>query len=286
MVSALYEVKMREKQLAIVLLDLIGSTAFVQKNGARKAAIHFQNHDRLARRLLYKFSGREIDRSDGFLCSFESVLDAVNFALHYQTTIPAKTGIGARIGIHWGVIIEVHQDELFVANNAKRIELEGLAKNIAARTMSLCQAGQVLLTEEAFKIVRNRTNNQTPKGTMYACVGVYRFKGVSEPQVLYVVGSTVDSLQPPPSSEKVKRLGGPEKIKVRLRDRQIKDVLRWIYWRLVALAFLFWIVVFYHVISIDLFRRMLGLEWFSWIDPINEYLGLLLDHILKKGLSK
>lgn len=279
-----YDVKIKERRLAIVLLDLIGSTAFVQKHGARNAALHFQNHDRMARKLLYRFHGREIDRSDGFLCSFESVLDAVNFALHYQKNIPSKTKIDARIGIHWGEIIEVHQDEVFVAANAKRIELEGLSKNIAARTMSLCQAGQVLLTEEAFKIVRNRTNNLTPKGTMYACVGVYRFKGVSEPQVIYVVGSTVESLQPPPSSEKVKRLGGPEKIKVRLRDRQIRDVLRWIYWRLVALSVVIWVVAFYYVISIDMFRRLLGLEWFAWIDPINEYFMLVINHVLKNGV--
>lgn len=85
-----YEVQMRERWLTIVLLDLIGSTAFVQKYGAQRAATHFQFHDRLARSLLYKYEGREIDRSDGFLCSFDRPIDAVNFALIYQKTIPLK----------------------------------------------------------------------------------------------------------------------------------------------------------------------------------------------------
>jgi class 3 adenylate cyclase len=282
MTNALYEVKMRERYLAIVLLDLIGSTSYVQKHGARKAALHFQMHDRATRNLLYKYRGREIDRSDGFLCSFESVLDAVNFALNYQATIPKKTSIGARIGIHWGIVVEVHQDEMFVAHNAKRIELEGLSKNIAARTMSLCQAGQVLLTEEAFKIIRNRTNSDTPKGTMYACVGVYRFKGVSDPQVVYAVGSSVDSLQPPPSSEKVKRLGGPEKIKVRLRDRQIRDILTWIYWRLAISSVFIWVAIFYYLISYALIRQMLGLESLAWVDTINYYIPLIIDEAMRR----
>jgi hypothetical protein len=284
MTSPIYEVKMRERHLAILLLDLIGSTAYVQKNGARKAAIHFQNHDRMARSLLYKFNGREIDRSDGFLCSFDNVLDAVNFALHYQKQVPPKIKIGARIGIHWGIVVEVHQDELFVAHNAKRIEIEGLAKNIAARTMSLCQKDQVLLTEEAFKKVRNRTNSETPKGTMYACVGVYKFKGVFESQVVYAVGDSVASLQPPPSSEKVKRLGGPEKIRVRLRDQKIKDILIWIYWRLTILSVLIWLLLFYYFVSMPQARLMLGLNSFSWVDSVNWYLSLLFEHIKKEYL--
>ena len=70
-----------ERYLTMVLLDLIGSTAFVQKAGAMKGAQWLQYHDRLARSLVYRFNGREIDRSDGFLLSFERPLDAVNFAL-------------------------------------------------------------------------------------------------------------------------------------------------------------------------------------------------------------
>ena len=205
-----YEVEMRETKLAIVLLDLIGSTQFVQKHGARKAAKHFQIHDRLARNLIYRFNGREIDRSDGFLCSFERTIDAVNFALIYQKTIPPKIGIGCRIGIHWDVVVEVTQDDVFVAANAKRIELEGIGKNIAARTMSLCGSGQVLLTKEAMQNVRSRTNQFTPKAARYACAGLYKFKGVKEPQVIYTVGETIESLQPPLGNDKVKRVGGPK----------------------------------------------------------------------------
>ena len=223
---------MQERYLAIVLLDLIGSTAFVQKVGALKAAKWLQYHDRLTRNLIYRFNGREIDRSDGFMLSFDTVIDAVNFALYYQAQVPDKIKLNTRIGIHWGKIIEVKQDDKFIDAGAKRVELEGIAKNIAARTMSLCQAKQVLLTKEAINIVKRKTNMFTPKGTRYACLGLYKFKGVREPQEIYGVAVDINYLQPPPGSEKVKRIGGPKKIKSRARDRKIKEWLIWFYWRL------------------------------------------------------
>ena len=223
---------LKEKYLAIVLLDIIGSTAFVQHYGALKAAKWFQYHDRMTRGLCLKFNGREIDRSDGFLMSFDNPVDAVNFALTYQDKIPVKTRLNARIGVHWGRVIEVTQDELWQAVGAKSVELEGISKNIAARTMSLCGPGQVLLTKDAMSVVKGRTNGFTPKGTRYACAGAYRFKGVREPQVIYTVGQTLESLQPPKGSEKVKRVGGPKYIRSRARDRKLKEWFWWVSYRL------------------------------------------------------
>lgn len=267
-----YEVAMKEVKLAIVLLDIIGSTKYVQRAGAVQAAKLFQIHDRLARSLIYKFNGREIDRSDGFLCSFERTVDAVNFALHYQKTIPPKTGLGCRIGIHWGTVIEVQQDDVFVAANAKRIELEGISKNIAARTMSLCGKGQVLLTKESMQAVRGRTNMHTPKSTRYVCVGLYKFKGVSKPQEIYAVGETLESLQPPLGSEKVKRLGGPNKIKQRAKDRKMWDWLWWFTLRAGLLCFLVLVYLLLPVLLDPSERFFYGIEGFEWLDSIVNYL--------------
>jgi len=271
-----YDVKMRRRTLAIVLLDLIGSTRFVQKVGAVRAAKHFQIHDRLARSLIYKYNGREIDRSDGFLCSFETTSAAVNFALAYQSTIPGKIGLGTRIGIHWGTIVEVQQDELYVAINAKRIELEGLAKNIAARTMSLCSAGQVLLTSEAMDNVRRRPGLRPPKGTRFACIGLYKFKGVREPQSIYAVGESLQSLQPPLGGPKVKRLGGPKSVKSRARDRKIKEWFWWLAWRV------FWVEIIiiiiycvFPVLASPTLKTLWGITGFEWV----EYMDTLLQKI-------
>ena len=259
-----------ERILAIVLLDIIGSTAFVQKVGAKRAAEWLQYHDRLTRSLLYKFNGREIDRSDGFMLSFDRLIDAVNFSLHYQSSIPRKTKLNTRIGVHWAKVVEVIQDELYVGVGAKRIELEGIAKNITARTMSICLPGQVLLTKEAVNVAKGRSNTYTPQGTRYACVGLYRFKGVKDLQEIYAVGTSLKVLQPPPSSEKVKRVGGPKKIKSRARDRKL---IEWLWWLSVRLCFIiiFWLLAeSWSAISNPQVRRMWGHDWlFWWTDYVN-----------------
>ncbi len=269
-----YDVKMREKYLAIVLLDIIGSTAFVQKVGAVKAAKWLQYHDRLTRNLCYRYQGREIDRSDGFLMSFDSTVDAVNFALAYQREIPNKTKLNCRIGIHWGSIVEVTQDELFIGAGAKSVELEGIAKNIAARTMSLSMAGQVLLTKEAINNVKGRKNMHTPKGTRYVCVGLYQFKGVREPQEIYAVGETIESLQPPPGSDKVKRLGGPKKIRKRARDRAIKDWAWWFIFRgaIISTIFLSYELLIPCILS-DGCRKAFGMDFLT---PVVELIKKIL----------
>jgi len=269
-----------ETKLAIVLLDLIGSTKFVQRAGAMKAAKWLQYHDRLTRSLILRFNGREIDRSDGFLLSFERPVDAVNFALHYQQHIPPKTKLQCRIGIHWGIVVEVKQDEIYTLGGAKQVELEGVAKNIAARTMSLCGAGQVLLTQEAMKSVKHRTNRFTPKGTRYALAGEYRFKGVRETQIIYTVGSTIESLQPPKGSDKVKRLGGPKRIKSRMRDKKLREWL-WFLLTRTALVFICCLVTMVGPTLLDKHKRLMsGLEmWFGWIDPIAELIQNIMELI-------
>ncbi len=262
---------LKERYLAIVLLDIIGSTAFVQKVGALKAAEWFQYHDSLTRRLCMKYSGREIDRSDGFLMSFDKPIDAVNFALKYQELIPRKTRLNTRIGVHWGKVIEVTQDELWQAVGAKSVELEGIAKNIAARTMSLCGKGQVLLTEDAMKAIKGRVNKFTPRGTRYVCVGSYKFKGVSNPQTIYAVGASIESLQPPKGSEKVKRLGGPKYVRSRARDRKILEWISWIIYRLGLIAIIYWSYILHAVLSTQIGREFTGMTYMSWIEDVNVF---------------
>lgn len=269
---------MRERRLTIVLLDLIGSTAFVQKAGPLKAARWLQYHDRLTRSLMHRFSGREIDRSDGFLLSFERTIDAVNFALHYQAKIPIKTRLQTRIGIHVGIVAEVQQHELDVIVGAKMVELEGIAKNIAARAMSLSGAGQVLLTEAAFKEVKGRTNAHTPKRTRYALAGLYRFKGVRDPITIYTVGVTTESLQPPQGSEKVKRLGGPKKIKSHLRHMRARELTSWLLWRAFIISSLYLGAHILKWLSDPHARRLWGFDYapFTWLDLLKTLINFII----------
>jgi class 3 adenylate cyclase len=270
--------EMRERRLTIVLLDLIGSTAFVERVGPMQAARWLQYHDRLARSLLYRYDGREIDRSDGFLLSFERSIDALNFALHYQRDIPPKTRLNTRIGIHVGDVVEVTQHELEIMGGAKPIELEGVAKNIAARTMSLCGAGQVLLTTAAYQAVRGRANAHTPTGTRYALAGLYAFKGISEPQPIYTVGLTTESLQPPPSTQKAQRIGGPKKVRSRLRHMRARELAVWSLYRAAFIMLTLWTAILIRWIARPSARQFWGIDHapYTWCESIIEALHYII----------
>jgi len=277
--------RMRERRLTIVLLDLIGSTAFVQRLGPMRAAQWLQYHDRLARGLIYRYQGREIDRSDGFLLSFERPIDALNFALAYQIQIPPKTYLKTRIGIHVGAVVEIIQHELDVMIGVKPVELEGISKNIAARTMSLCGPGQVLLTEAAYKAVRGRANAHTPSGTRYALAGLYAFKGVAEPQIIYTVGVTTESLQPPLSTEKARRVGGPKKIKSRLSHMRALELAEWGLYRAVMITSIIYLYIFTRWIARPSARRYWGIDHapFTWIDHVSEALHYIIETLISGG---
>lgn len=264
---------MRQKHLAIVLLDIIGSTAYVQRYGAKKAALLFQYHDKLTRSLIYKNQGREIDRSDGFLCSFETVSHAIAFGVAYQTEIPKKTKLSCRIGIHWGSIIEVKQHDYYVTANAKKFELEGINKNIAARIMSICLPKQVLLSKQAIDEYKRYPAKKIKKGTLYACVGLYKFKGVKKPYQIYAVGVENEALQPPPSSEKVLRLGGPKYIKKRARNRNILDWISYIWKFITVFTFLGWVLFLFKILINPHQRWIVGLpESIPLLDQFIKYI--------------
>ena len=273
---------MKNVTLSIVFLDIINSTKFVQKHGAQKSAAWFQVHDRLARSLIYKHQGREIDRSDGFMLSFNNLGNAISFALAYQEIIPKKTPFNSRIGIHWADVIEVVQDDKYTVVGAKRVELEGLGKATTARCMSICQAKQVLMTKDAyikFKSLPNISNYITKK-TRAALVGLYRFKGIKDPQAIYAIGNTIESLQPPPSSNKVKRLGGAKKIKSHARDRKLKE---WFDWFIYKIAIVEIVAISYFAVKISsnfhsnsLFYDFTGIDlnyYLWWIQTITKYIS-------------
>jgi len=266
---------MSQVTLAIVFLDIINSTKFVQNHGAKKAAAWFQVHDKLARSLVYRHNGREIDRSDGFMLSFYNLGDAIQFALKYQETIPYKVPFDSRIGIHWTNIIEIHQEDKYTSVGAKSVELEGIGKATAARCMSICQEKQVLLTKAAYLKFKSMLNAQSyiSKKTRTALVGLYQFKGVKNPQEIYAIGNSIEVLQPPPSGGKVKRIGGAKKIRSRARDRKFWEWIWWFNLRGSIVCFLMALYILWPAIfNPDVRRGSEMQEYFWWADYINDFL--------------
>jgi predicted ATPase/class 3 adenylate cyclase len=190
--------------LTLLLTDLVDSTQLISELGDAAAAALMARHDRLARDLLVRFGGREIDKSDGFLFLFDEAADAVAYALAYHgelRRLSAERGrtLAARAGLHTGEVRLLQNRADDVARGAKPIEVEGIAKATAARVMTVALGGQTLLTASAAVALG--------PGPELVSHGHYRMKGLAEPIELFeAVAVGGEPQRPPPDSPKVYRV--------------------------------------------------------------------------------
>ncbi len=198
----------------LLLCDLVASTRLVERVGDAAAAELLARHDRCARDLLAAFDGREIDKSDGFLLLFERPIEAVRFAVAYQAALRElgdafQAEMVSRVGIHLGEVVLRENAPEDVARGAKPLEVEGLAKAIAARVMSLAGDGRILMTRTAWDFARRAavgTDDGAP--LRWAVHGRYQLAGVEDPvEVCEVAGPGEAALVPPTGSEKARRAG-------------------------------------------------------------------------------
>jgi TolB-like protein/class 3 adenylate cyclase/tetratricopeptide (TPR) repeat protein len=197
----------------LLLCDLVASTRLVERLGDAAAADLLARHDRIARDLLGAFNGREIDKSDGFLLLFERPIEAVRFALAYQSRLRAlatesNAVLASRVGIHLGEVVLRENSAADVGRGAKPLEVEGLAKATAARVMSLAGEGRILMTRTAYDFARRGAVGTAHEAALrWAVHGPYRMAGVEEAvEVCEVAAAGADALAPPPSSEKAHRM--------------------------------------------------------------------------------
>ena len=198
---------------ALLVIDLVDSTALVESLGDCRAAEIFESYDRVARDLLVKHHGLEIDKTDGFLLIFDRPIDAVLYALAAHDGLAEMSEefhvkLVGRAGIHLGEVVLRRNRPEDVDRGAKPIEVEGLAKPMAARIMSLAQGGQTLMTRSAFDLARRAAidHSDMPDHIDWLNHGVYQFKGIEEPQTVHEVGRIGSAPRSaPPSSEKAWR---------------------------------------------------------------------------------
>jgi predicted ATPase/class 3 adenylate cyclase len=185
---------------ALLLTDVVDSTKLAESIGDAAMADVWAAHDRVARDLMQSHRGREIDKTDGMLVLFESAADAVSYALAYHRAIAALVvPLKARAGLHVGPVILRENSAADVALGAKLLEVDGLAKPIAARVMSLARGGQTLMTLEAREDL-GRTELKIESH------GHWFVKGVAEPIELFEVGEPGSRMVPPEDSDKVFRV--------------------------------------------------------------------------------
>lgn len=184
----------------LLLTDLCDSTTLVERLGDTAAAELFRAHDRLVLALQQRWHGRLIDRSDGLLLLFERPIDGLGFALDYARGLRElgersqlrRHGVTlqARAGLHVGEVLTWRNSDAAVSVGAKPLEVEGLAKPMAGRLMTLARPGQILLSATAEPMARRATGELEARGEhlVWKHWGRWRFKGVPQAQEIYEVG--------------------------------------------------------------------------------------------------
>jgi putative peptide modification system cyclase len=199
----------------LVVCDIADSTALVERMGDQNAANIIRKHDRLARALIERHKGREIDKTDGFLLLFERPIQAAAFALDYQRALKhlsAAEGVvvRARVGIHMGDVVIWENAPEDVARGAKPIEVEGLVKPVAARLAQLAKPQQILMSS-AVADIAHRAEGELGHGVAvrvhWKTHGRYRFKGLPDPIEVVEAGETdVAPLHAPRSVRTARRV--------------------------------------------------------------------------------
>lgn len=124
-----------ERVLATILVsDIVGSTAIVERIGDRAWAEALYEHNVRIRAAVDRFRGRELDTAgDGFVALFDGAARAVRAALAMDPAV-AELGLRLRVGVHTG--------EVEVVGGRAR----GVAVHAAARVAALAGPGEVLVS--------------------------------------------------------------------------------------------------------------------------------------------
>lgn len=124
-----------DRALATLLFtDIVGSTDRAASLGDRRWHDLLDEHDRLLRRQIQRFRGREVNTvGDGFLVTFDSPGRAIECALAMHHAVQAA-GLDIRCGIHTGEV-EIRGDDV-----------AGLTVHIGARISALATGGQLLVS--------------------------------------------------------------------------------------------------------------------------------------------
>jgi adenylate cyclase len=134
------------KLTTIMFSDICGYTA-IMENSEKKAINLLKRNRRLHQSIIDLYNGTLIKEiGDAILASFDSPSDAVHCAQQINSASKDEENLNLHIGIHLG---EVH----FIDG-----DIYGDGVNIASRINSIAREGEVLISEEVCKNVRNKEN--------------------------------------------------------------------------------------------------------------------------------
>ena len=156
--------------VAMLFSDIEGSTLMLQRLGERYSDL-IREHHRVMRLAIEGAGGRVVQiAGDSFFAVFGQAAAAVSCAQRAQCDLAARAWPGSeaprvRMGIHWG------------APTISDGEFVGVDVHRAARVMSVAHGEQVLLTEEALRLLGT--------GVRVRDLGYHRLKDLSAPEHLF-----------------------------------------------------------------------------------------------------
>jgi TolB-like protein/class 3 adenylate cyclase len=145
------------KLAAILVADVVGYSRLAGADEERTLARLRALRSDLIDPSVALHHGRVVKRTgDGIIVEFRSVVDAVRCAIRVQSGMvernadaPSERHIGLRVGIHLGDVVEETDGDLM-----------GDGVNIAARVEGVCGPGGVCLSEDAYRQVRDKLEQQ------------------------------------------------------------------------------------------------------------------------------
>ncbi|MDX1886791.1 adenylate/guanylate cyclase domain-containing protein [Mycolicibacterium sp. 120270] len=142
-----------ERMLTTILFtDIVGSTVRAAELGDLRWHDLLDNHDRIVRSQLQRFSGREVNTAgDGFVATFTSPSVAIACAEAIVEAV-RPLGIEIRAGIHAGEV------------ELRGADIAGMAVHICARVGALAGAGEVLVSSTVREIVTGSRRTFSDRG--------------------------------------------------------------------------------------------------------------------------
>jgi adenylate cyclase len=164
--------QVKHRLCAIMFTDIVGYTAVMARSEAEAMRTR-QRHREIVRPLVERYHGEWIEETgDESLSIFPSAVDAANCALAVQSTLRDEPPLQLRVGIHLGeTLVE-----------GARVYGEGV--NVASRIRPLAEPGQVCITAEVYRSIRNQAEIETVP------LGEQNLKNVPEPVTVYSLTGT------------------------------------------------------------------------------------------------
>ena len=166
-----------KRQLAAIMFtDIVGYTKLMGENEEKALALLKKNTE-LHERFIAQYNGKLLKEiGDGILASFNSVTEAVYCAGELQK-VAKDQEINLKIGIHEGEVVFKDNDVF------------GDGVNIASRIEALAAKREIILTESAYKNIKNK------EGIQAEFVKEATLKNVDDPVKIYRVSVDCSKLE-------------------------------------------------------------------------------------------